>query len=360
LATGEHVTRPHPGSAEPNGRVLEPPSPPVTVAESTTGHRAGQPSTSPALHNSAYGDLVAIVTEHDCSRTLATGLGQGESAVAIAGVHQRRDDGLHIAIDPEQATVFAGDGVSRLRAGGLLSRVQVIDTAPELALPDLLRRGTELDFALIQGPKMFEDAFVEFLYLDRMLISGGFIAVSGTGENEVAALLEFAAQARYYEPCSAPGSALPVLRKLGHQRARETPFPFQWLQPSGRRPPYPEAALRGFDTTPSRRPDPSPAQGAALRSASTRELYLATARAAELESRLYALGARLVDAELQAAREMSELHGELSELHGELELANAAHQRAEHWLEGIKSSASWRLTAPLRWLTRLMRALLSR
>jgi hypothetical protein len=345
LATGEHVTRPtHPPAAEPNGRGLKPPSspsPPPAVAESPTGHEAGEPSPSPALPTSAYGELVAIVAEHDCSRTLATGLGQGESAIAIAGVHQRRDDGLHIAIDPEQETVFAGDGVSRLRAGGLLSRVQVITTAPELALPDLLRRGTQLDFALIQGPKMFEDAFVEFLYLDRMLINGGFIAVSGTGGDEVSALLEFAAQARCYEPRSPPGSELPVLRKLGRQQARETPFPVRWRRPGGHHSPYGNG--RG----------PLPVEVPTSRAAPTRELHLARTRATELEARVYELGARLVDAEQRAAREMSELHREL-------ELAYAAHQQAEYWLAAVNTSASWRLTAPLRQVTRLTRALLSR
>jgi hypothetical protein len=198
---------------------------------------------------------------------------------------------------------------------------------------------------------LFEHAFVEFLYLDRMLITGGFLAISDTGEDEVSALLEFAAQARCYEPRSPPGSALPVLRKLGRQHARETPFPVRWRQPGEHRQLHPELAVRNGDPdpTPSGGPEPSSAGGATLRPTATRELYLARARAAELETRAYELGARLVDAELRTAREISELRGEL-------ERTKAAHQRAEQWLARINSSPTWRLIAPLRWLTRRLRA----
>jgi hypothetical protein len=339
LTAGEHLTWPTgAGSDEQHGRLVETRTPPLTVAGSPNGVGSQHATTPSALHDSAQRELIIIVTEHGCSRTLATGLGRGESAAAIVGVHERRNDGLHIVIDPDQETVFAGDGLSRLRAEGLLSRVQFIDTAPRLALPELMRRGTELDFALIQGSKGFEDVFMEFLYLDRMLVTGGFVVVSGAGEDEVSALLGFVAHARCYEPRSPPGSELPVLRKLGHQHARETPFPSHWRRPGGHRPPYPE---------------PSPAGGATLRSAATRELYLARAGAAELERRVHELGARLVDAELRAARDMSELHGKLA-------LATAAHQQAEHWLASVNSSASWRLSAPLRWLTGLVRTLLRR
>jgi hypothetical protein len=330
---------------DPSLRRVETPAPPLTIAESPNGNRSQHRATPSALHDSAQSELITIVTEHGCCRTLATGLGRGESAAAIVGVHERRNDGLHIVIDPDQETVFAGDGLSRLRAEGLLSRVQFIDTAPALALPELVRRGTELDFALIQGPKGFEDVFVEFLYLDRMLVTGGFVAVSGAGEDEVSALLEFVAHARCYEPRSSTGSALPVLRKLGHHNARETPFPSRWRRRDEPDESYPEPAVRSLDAATSTGQAASTEVGATLEPATARELHLARVRAAQLETRAHQLGARLLDAELETARETSELRRQI-------ELAEAAHRCAEHWLASITSSPSWRLTAPLRLVKR--------
>jgi hypothetical protein len=302
---------------------------------------ADLPATWPVAAESWHVALASIVSEYNCRMTLATGLGRGESAVAIATVHDRAGSGAHIAIDPDQEPVSAGEGLSRLRAAGLLDRVQFIDTAPELALPELLRRDTELDFALIQGPKAFEDVFLEFLYLDRMLITGGIVAVSGMGESEASALLDFVARSRSYEARSPASSALPVLRKLGQTRAPPPSFPARWRQPGERLQPYPERAARDPGTI------SPPVNGRGLEADApsspvpTRELYLARARSAALETRAYELGARLVDAELRAARELSELRTQLA-------LAEAAHQRAEHWLARIQASPSWRLTAPLR------------
>jgi hypothetical protein len=313
----------------------------------------GQRNGHASLLNGGFGELTLIVAEHGCDRTLATGLGVGESAVAIATAHRRRSAGLHIAIDPTQTSVFGGEGLRQLGAAGLLQYVQHIEKVPEVALPELLRDETEVDFGFILGPKSFEEAFLEFLYLDRMLTIGGIIAVSGVGAAEASALVEFIAQARAYEPRSTPGSAMPVLRKLGRQHARESPFPSRWRRSGADRSPQPGPRPTDFDTAPSGGPAPSPAGGVPLRSAATRELYLARARATELETRAYELGARLVDAELRAAREMSELHGEL-------ELSRAAHERAEYWLARVNSSVSWRVTAPLRWASRLVRALRGR
>jgi hypothetical protein len=341
-----------PLSPDRNGRPLE--TPPRPTGRDWLNPDGADPATTPlGAADSWPSELATIVADYDCRMTLATGLGRGESAVAIAAVHDRGGSGAHIAIDPGQEAVSAGEGLNRLRAAGLLHRVQFIDTAPELALPELLRRGAELDFALIQGPKAFEDVFLEFLYLDRMLNTGGIIAVNGAGESEASALLDFVARSRSYEARSPASSALAVVRKLGRSRATEPPFPARWRQPGEHHQPYPERAVRGLRTIAAPLDGRWPEANAPSSLVSTRELYLARARSAELETRAYELGARLVDAELRAARE-------LSELRNQLELAESAHQRAEHWLTCIQSSPSWRLTAPLRVSKKHVRRLFGR
>lgn len=341
MTVDDHFTSPA-GLPSPgrNGHALETPPPPPGP-DVLNLDRADPPATRPVAAESRRVALATIVAEYNCRMTLATGLGRGESAVAITTVHDRGGSGAHIAIDPDQEPVSAGEGLNRLRAAGLLHRVQFIDTAPQLALPELLRRGTELDFALIQGPKAFEDVFLEFLYLDRMLITGGIIAVNDVGESEASALLDFVARSRSYEARSPASSAMPVLRKLGQTRAPPPSFPARWRQRGERQQPYPERAARDPGMISPPRDGRCLEADAPSNPVPTRELYLARARSAALETRAYELGARLVDAELRAARELSELRTQLA-------LAQAAHERAEHWLARIQASPSWRLTAPLR------------
>lgn len=110
-----------------------------------------------------------------------------------------------------------------------------------------------------------------------------------------------------------------------------------------------------------------------LASTSARELHLVRARAAELEIRVAELGARLVDSEQRAAEllrtrerlrqcehEIQELRHQLSLLETAREQAEAAHERAARGLRGVTTSASWRLTAPLRSVKTRARARLGR
>jgi hypothetical protein len=204
---------------------------------------------------------------------------------------------------------------------------------------------------------------VEFLYLDRMLVIGGIMALAGAEERAVAAVLEFVAQARAYELRSEAGSELAVLRKLGRQRTQETPYPSRWGQPGDRgerdRNLVTENGVIASGVADRARA--AVTNGTTRKAPSTRELHLARAREGELEARVAELGARLLDAEQRAAEllrtrariwevelELQQAQGEIAELRGQLSLSEAAHERAEHWLACVNSSVSWRLTSPLR------------
>jgi hypothetical protein len=309
-----------------------------------------QPAAQSLGSGNAHSEVGVLVAEHSCSRTLATGLGSGDSAMAIAAAHKQRSDGLHIAIDPAQESTFASEGMRRLRGAGLLQRVRLITSPPELALPELLRDDTQLDLALIEGANEFEAAFLEFFYLDRMLVTGGIIALEGQ-QATVTALAQYVARARAYEPRSAPDSSLTVLRKLGHHRPGDMPFPGTWQQ-LGK---VGNASIQEGGSAPAQAPAPDVSRGgsALLTPTSSRELYLARARTVELEAVTGQLRARLLEAELETAHE-------LDELRDQLHAAEAAHQQAEYWLAQITSSPSWHLTKPLRLLKKSARRLSGR
>jgi predicted O-methyltransferase YrrM len=317
-----------------------------------------------ALGRTLEDELAAVVTEFDCSKTLETGLGRGDSALAIATAHEQRARGEHIAIDADQESDFSLDAVARLRRAGLLHRVQLIPGAAEVALPELLRDGVEIDFALIGGAKRFEDAFVEFLYLDRMLVTGGIMALASPEKRAMVALLEFVAQARAYELRLEPCSGFALLRKLGQQRTQETPFPSGWGRADELNPHGPSLAPENGVVAGglASMPRAAYADASRLADSSTRELHVARAHAARLEARATELGKRLLDAEQRGA-ELLRTRARLGEVELQLrqtELGLQHAQAAERWLADLQSSASWRLTAPLRAAKRRARALFGR
>jgi hypothetical protein len=67
------------------------------------------------------------------------------------------------------------------------------------------------------------------------------------------------------------------------------------------------------------------------------------------------IGAALHEREQAARAETEEAHGRATQLERALEAARAESERRAQWLTAISESLSWRLTAPLRWLSRRLR-----
>jgi hypothetical protein len=166
---------------------------------------------------------------------------------------------------------------------------------------------------------------------------------------------------------------LAVLRKLGGQRAEQAPFPARWGRSGDHREPGWNFVGENGGGSVANLPRGAVTSGTMLKASSTRELHLARARAAELEVRIADLGTCLLDAEQRAAEllrtrarlgqvelALQQARDESDRLHDQLDLSEAAHERAEHWLTVINSSASWRLTAPLRSAMTLARRLFGR
>lgn len=274
-------------------------------------------------------ELVAVIDEFGCSRTLQVGLVGVSTVLAIAAAHDRRGGGSHTVI---AARGRDGSGAETLRRAGLPDGVEVIAARAELALPELLRDGVEIDFALIHGGAPFDQVFIEFTYLDRLLVNGGVIALAGADEAAIRAVLEYVEEARAYERRSLPGAELAILLKLGHQHVDHVPA----ARAGG---------LAGADAGNGAQAtiDPLAAPG----SSASRALFLARARVDELEERVAELGRALVDAE-QRAGELVQAHAEMKIIADQLAVSEATRRRLERSLTSITSSPSWRLTAPLR------------
>jgi predicted O-methyltransferase YrrM len=160
-------------------------------------------------------DIARLVRELDLTRTLETGMAYGLSTLAICGVHEERDDGEHIAIDPHQSSDWLGIGRLNLERAGLAHRARVIEARSDEALPRLRDEGVRIDFALVDGLHLFDAALVDFFHADRMLDVGGVVVFHDTWMPAIAQAAEFVRTNRAYETLDAGDPAMAALRKLG-------------------------------------------------------------------------------------------------------------------------------------------------
>lgn len=121
--------------------------------------------------------LERLIAEIDATRTLEVGMAYGLSTLFIcAALLPRRDRAHHVAIDPFQSADWSSIGLANLRRANCAHLVEFYEDRSEFVLPQLAREGRELDFAFVDGWHSFEQALVEFYYIDRMLRVGGVVA----------------------------------------------------------------------------------------------------------------------------------------------------------------------------------------
>jgi predicted O-methyltransferase YrrM len=158
-------------------------------------------------------DLARLVRDLGLVRTLETGMAYGLSTLAICGVHEHRDEGEHIAIDPHQSSDWQGIGRLNLDRAGLSHRARVIESRSDEALPRLREEGVRIDFALIDGLHLFDAALVDFFHADRMLDVGGVVVFHDTWMPAIAQTVDFVRANRAYERLEAGDAAMVALRK---------------------------------------------------------------------------------------------------------------------------------------------------
>src|SRR3954447_337123 len=168
------------------------------------------PESIPEAHAS---EIERLVRDLHLTRTLETGMAYGLLTAPICGVHDQRDEGEHVAIDPYQSTDWGGIGVLNLERAGLAGRARVIEARSDEALPQLRDEGLRLDFALIDGLHLFDATLVDFFHADRMLDTGGVVVFHDTWMPAGAQAVEYVRANRAYERLEAGDAALVALRK---------------------------------------------------------------------------------------------------------------------------------------------------
>jgi predicted O-methyltransferase YrrM len=119
------------------------------------------------------------VRRERASRTIEIGLGYGIAALHVCeGLLGSGDAAArHVAVDPHQATRFAGCGLQLLEEAGLAELVEHHAEESQLVLPRLLGQGRSFDLALVDGNHRFDAVFLDLVYLGRLVRPGGILFV---------------------------------------------------------------------------------------------------------------------------------------------------------------------------------------
>lgn len=153
----------------------------VVVSESGKTHRIH--SHIPLKEGVFLQELVAKVKP---KVSLEVGLAYGVSTLFICDALAQLPNPRHIVIDPHQLQPssthmsFEGLGLQTLRKAGYEHLIEFHGAPSYLALPELVSKGTKVDFAFIDGWHTFDYAFMDFFYVDLLLNPGGVVVIDDT------------------------------------------------------------------------------------------------------------------------------------------------------------------------------------
>lgn len=132
----------------------------------------------PVAVSAAEGEaLREWVTREGAVRTIEIGLGYAISTLFICeGLITNGDAAArHVAIDPHQATRFAGCGLQSLDEAGVGEMVEYHDQGSQIVLPRFLSEERAFDLAFVDGDHRFDGVFLDLVYLGRLVHPGGIV-----------------------------------------------------------------------------------------------------------------------------------------------------------------------------------------
>jgi predicted O-methyltransferase YrrM len=127
-------------------------------------------------------------------RTLEVGMCFGGSALVFTASHRDLKHSprhQHVAIDPFQTSFWDDAGAVAVERAGLEGFLDLRRSFSSLELPQLLLRDAMFDLVYIDGSHLFEDVFVDFYYVARLLAPGGIVAFDDCSDPNVAKVLAF-------------------------------------------------------------------------------------------------------------------------------------------------------------------------
>lgn len=128
------------------------------------------------------------------ARTLEIGLAFGGSCLAFLASHRdlgRPPDRQHIALDPFQSSVWDDCGIMAAERAELDGYLDFRAAYSCYELPRLAESGDSFDLVYVDGSHLFEDVFVDFYFVVRLLSPGGIVAFDDSGDRHVRKVISF-------------------------------------------------------------------------------------------------------------------------------------------------------------------------
>lgn len=149
--------------------------------------------------------LRSLMLDLKPKRTLEIGLSFGGSALVFGATHRdlgRASTGQHVALDPFQATVWDSSGLIAVERAGLSGYVDFRPAFSAFELPKLVERGEQFEMVYVDGSHLFEDVFVDFYFVGRLLADRGIVAFDDSTDPHVNKAIRFvrANLSASYEP----------------------------------------------------------------------------------------------------------------------------------------------------------------
>lgn len=127
------------------------------------------------------------------ARTLEVGLGCGGSALAFLASHREAGSlpaHQHVAIDKFQAE-FDDAGVEIIRKAGLAEYFEVVRELSSVGLGRMLAAGDRFGLIYIDGSHEFDDVFVDFYFVRRLVDVGGVVLFDDSSDRNVRRVIRY-------------------------------------------------------------------------------------------------------------------------------------------------------------------------
>lgn len=159
----------------------------------------GKPLSS-GLNEAFLNALYRTVLRHRPGTVLEVGMAYGTSSLAIlSALSNLNSPRKLLSIDPNQSSDWNNIGVLNVKRAGFGHLHSIVEQPDYIALPELLKNSTTIDFAYIDGWHTFDSVLLDFFYIDKMLPVGGIVAFNDTGYRAIHRVLQFVRTHRKYE-----------------------------------------------------------------------------------------------------------------------------------------------------------------
>jgi len=175
-------------------------------------------------------ELASLIKNNALRRTVETGVAFGVSTLAICAALKNTGvkGALHVGIDPHQHSEHEGAALAQLERFGLTALFRLMEGPAHLMAPKLLAEGFQADLAFIDGLHNFDYTLIDFFLLDKILRTGGLLAIHDMDMPSKKKALRFILANRHYamlpyRPLPLARTAREILRCIKHRDAMVGP-----------------------------------------------------------------------------------------------------------------------------------------